>query len=132
MAGLTQEGKLAEVNRNRPHWSAEWKVLLFLNDDWTEGDNNNFADIDEASFPGYARKALTFGTPAIDGDGEARSASPPAVFTRTGSSGPQTVYGWAVVDESSDSLIAWKLFSSPKVMATEEDVVIVTLTAVMP
>lgn len=62
---------------------------------------DNVSDYTEATFPGYTPQSVVWGTPSINSDGKAQSASSPVIFLYPGpSGGSYKVYGAYVTDTS--------------------------------
>jgi len=71
-------------------------VRLYVDDALTLTPNMLTTDFTEADFDGYAAEALDDTTviPALNADGDLVATFPHVTFVPTGSTTPNTVYGW--------------------------------------
>lgn len=91
----------------------EVKVLLFQND-VTPNRNTVLADLDVATFSGYATlTAQTFNPALTDDDGNTRVIGPVCQFTATAATITNTIYGYYVTDTAGTLLLGAERFDEP-------------------
>ena len=105
---------------------------ILFNAPTTVSDSTVIGSLTESSFPGYARILLSSAHwPGSTVTAHIASATYalPLVWTCTGGSGAQTVYGMALIDNTGTFLIAATLFDSgPYTMVNNGDTITETLT----
>jgi microcystin-dependent protein len=93
---LTAEAALAGLQEELPA-IRQWRFVLFT---WPAeiNDQTTYADLVEASFPGYARLAPTWTEPALATPNQATTFASTLSWTRVAGDGaPQTIFGWAAI-----------------------------------
>lgn len=116
------------VTDTQVHVSA-WRVVLFSNN-YTPVVGSSWANLTEATFPGYSRQTPTFGTPTVTSS-VASSVGSQVTFTCTGGGASQDIYGWALIDTTpgTPEILAANRFSgAPIAMVNNGDFIKVTLT----
>jgi len=94
--------------------------LCLYQNNFTPIDTMVIGDLTEADFDGYARIPLTgWSAPALNGDFKAQTDLPAQIFTMTGSTTPNDIYGVFVVDGSGNLLYAELDPSGPVTMDTD-------------
>lgn len=89
------------------------KVMLFQND-ITPSKQTLLADLVEATFDGYARSAaVTWGTVGQTSTGAAEVYGDTKLFTSSGDTTPNTIYGFALVNTGGTAVEYAERFASP-------------------
>jgi|SRR5579859_1115366 len=100
----------------------ECKVHLFQNNH-IPSPNDDITSYVEATFDGYAVAPadIQWGAVGVDNNGAPQVFGDLKVFTMSGSTTPNTIYGYYVTDEGGDMLYWAELFANPVNMATVGD-----------
>lgn len=93
-------------------------VKLYKND-YTPDDDSTDADFDGATFGGSDRITLDpvdWDAPVVVSDvGQIDSIDPPSWTCTSG--GPETVYGWWMIDQATSAVLFAQRFDTPRVMS---------------
>lgn len=106
----------------------DMEVHLFKND-VTPTVETVVGDLDEADFDGYAAiTTLDMNTPTLANDGSYETvAKTTSIFTCTGDTTPNTVYGYYMKDKAGVYMGAER-FDEPQTMAKEDDSISFTIS----
>lgn len=110
-------------------------VRLFINPATPDGPTSVLGDFTEASFDGYAPISLPgWGLPWSDVVGNAVVSSNRLQWTMTGSTTPQTVYGWFATKGTSVSEVLYmaERFDSTYAMAGPGNAVVLDINYGLP
>jgi hypothetical protein len=114
--GLSRELYRILVNEDTAFQA--WQLLLFVND-YTPIGSTNLADLVEASFTGYSRRAIDragWGAPVVAGGVATATHATPQTWTN-GNVGDVTVYGCAYLDVTFNVLRFAERFDSADIVA---------------
>lgn len=104
----------------QPNTFADWALILWTNPSYTPSQASVYADLVEATFPGYSRVTLTKSSwlsPTIVGDKAVSTwGTTPVLWTNTGSL--VTIYGFAYITPVSPKIRALELFDYPVPVVT--------------
>lgn len=76
------------------------------------------ADFTEADYDGYAAATVTtWNSPVINVDGKAEATAPGTFFSPTGSTTPNTIYGYYFTDSTGGILLFAESFDTPQNMS---------------
>lgn len=126
MAIYTKEGSISELEAIQ--FIRTYRVVLFKNN-LTPDRDTVYSDLDLCDYSGYSPIAIpSWGTVAINGDGNAQSTAGSVSFTHDGGATANNVYGWALVIDTDDVISLIDRFpGAPLVMADVPDEIIVTV-----
>jgi microcystin-dependent protein len=120
-ATVTDEAAIAALAEELPSLD-QWQFLLFqLPAVLTPA--TTYADVFEASFPGYARQSAVWAPPVLTNPAEATSYAPTLTWTRGAGTDPaETIFGWAAVGPGLPArLRRIQLFTPPILIANPGD-----------
>lgn len=124
-------GKLAAQNWLLKNAGTAAKLFLWTNNALTPTRTTVLADLNMATFGGYAEKDNSvFGVPAINGDGNSESDVDVQTFTAAGLGSPQTTYGMGIKIKDTGGtyvLFAVHKFAQPQTVTVNGDVVTFSL-----
>lgn len=113
------------LNKTAPQ---DQRLKLFIND-ITPNKATVAADFSEASFTGYAFKALSGASWTVtERTSDAIATYAAQTFTRTASGAPQTAYGYYVVQATSGIVMFAERFPNPQVVQFNGDFITVLPT----
>lgn len=100
------------------------RVVLFKNN--VDIDHSTiWVNLEEADFSGYARQEINWGTPYVPGPYAAVSGEP-VYFIHDGGPVSNVIYGYAIIDQASNTVLYGDNFDPPALMGAYTDDVIVT------
>jgi len=106
--------------------TTNWFCMLYQNN-YTPVDGSVFADFTEATFNGYSAQGFAFSAPTTVSGKATLVATAPCVFTSTGGSPANTIYGYMVGDTLTGEVVWAERFGSSQAMVNNGDQISVTL-----
>lgn len=89
-------------------------VLQLFSNDLDPNVNTLLADLVEATFDGYAEEAAyTLGGAYIDTDGQIHLTGPSKLWTATGTTVTETIFGWMLLNTAGTALYLAGRFPNP-------------------
>lgn len=103
-----------------------WFCMLYQNN-YTPVDASVFADFTEATFNGYVAQSFTFAAATTVATRGKVVANAPCVFTCTGGSPSNTIYGYMIGDTLTGEVVWAERFGSSQFMSNNGDQISITL-----
>lgn len=117
MLVVPQSGAAVLLEKGLDGLTATVDLHLYQND-MAPSPSSVLADFTEADYDGYAEETITPATWAVflQGISQAVAVGPGVVFSPTGSTTPNVIYGYYVTDNTGARLLWAERFAEPKVM----------------
>jgi len=117
MLVVPQSGAAVLLEKGLDGLTATVDLHLYQND-MAPSPSSVLGDFTEADYDGYAEETITPGTWAVflQGISQAVAVGPGIVFSPTGATTPNVVYGYYVTDNTNTRLLWAERFAEPKVM----------------
>lgn len=125
-AVLHDEGKPWLLRLLIQNYAMRIRLRLFSND-LTPTRATVASAYTEADFSGYSQQLPSWPTPTLDAQNEGSTQADTITYTHTGSSSPQTVYGWYLYDIIDNVVIFSQRLPSPVVLSLAGDFVSIAL-----